>query len=179
MHAFSKPVSTIFVDLDGVLADFHTAVAKLWGLDPATLNNDDWARLGEWGLGIPMDDFWPRIQAAGPEFWSGLEKMPWADELWDACQGACDTVVVLTAPGPFPESAAGKYAWVRAQLNTTKMLIGSPKEVCSKAGHVLIDDRAGYRERWEAEGGTLLSLGRPWNPTGLDPREIIDILRSL
>ncbi len=58
------------------------------------------------------------------------------------------------------------------------MLIGSPKDVCSKPSRVLIDDRAGYGPRWEAEGGRLLSLGRPWNPKGLAPDTIIDALEG-
>jgi hypothetical protein len=168
----------IFVDLDGVLADFHRPVTALYGLDPEALDDSAWAEVGEWGLSIPKPDFWARIQACGSDWWAELPKLPWADRLWRACKAACQQVVVLTTPGPFPESAAGKYQWVREQLDTHDMLIGRPKEVCSKPGHLLVDDRASYRPRWEAEGGKMLSLQRPWNLDGLTPEAIIAALES-
>jgi hypothetical protein len=176
--ALPSPLTALFVDLDGVLADFHTALARLYGLDPARLEEAGWAELGEWGLSIPKPGFWDSIQAEGPGWWAALPKLPWADRLWAACRAACDTVVVLTTPGPFAESAAGKYAWVTEQLGTADMLIGRPKEVCSRPGHALVDDRAGYGPRWQGEGGHLLSLRRPWNPSGHPPEAIIAALEA-
>ena len=173
-----NPLTAIFVDLDGVLADFHSSMARLWGLDPETLDEAKQAELGEWGLGIPMPDFWDKIRAEGPDFWAGLAPLPWADELWAACKEACETVVVLTTPGPFPESAAGKYEWVKRVLKSDDMLIGRPKEVCSQPGHILIDDRSGYGPRWNARGGQLFSLRRPWNPQGHPVETIINTLKA-
>ncbi len=172
-----KRLRTIFVDLDGVLADFHSAVARLWGKDPARIRTSEWAEIGEWGLSVPKPDLWDRVEAQGEEFWANLEPLPWAEELWDACQAACDSVVVLTSPGPFAASAAGKYAWVRQHLKTKDMLIGHPKHVCAAPGRVLVDDRASYGPSWTREGGTLVSLQRPWNPTGHAPQAIIAALR--
>lgn len=172
-----RPLRAIFVDLDGTLADFHSELARLYLLDPAEISEERWAEIGEWGLGVPKADLWPRVQACGASWWSELPKLPWADELWAACQAACRQVVVLSTPAAFAESISGKYDWVRRQLGTSRMLLGSPKEVCSKAGHVLIDDRAGYQRRWEAEGGVMLPLRRPWNRSGYEPAEIIAALR--
>ncbi len=168
-----RPLNAIFVDLDGVLADFHSSMVRLWGQDPATMDDASWAEAGEWGLSVEMPDFWPRVQAEGADFWRNLPKLPWTDRLWAACNAACDRVVILTTPGPFPESAAGKTAWVHEQLGPkTRVLIGSPKDVCSKPGRILIDDRSGYRNRWEAEGGVLMPLWRPWNVDGHDAGRI-------
>lgn len=176
--ALPERLRTIFVDLDGVLADFHSAAARLWGLDPATLSQADWAQVGEWGLSVPKPDFWARVEAQGEAFWANLEPLPWAQELWDACHAACDGVVVLTSPAPFAASAAGKYAWVREHLDTKDMLIGRPKHVCAAPGRVLIDDRASYGPAWSREGGTLVSLHRPWNPSGHPPEAVIEALRA-
>ena len=174
-----QPLRAVFVDLDGVLADFHHEVARLYGLDPTRLDDNEWAHIGEWALSIEKPDFWPRIQAGGAQWWADLPELPWAKQLWDACNAACDCVVVLTTPGPFPESAAGKYSWVREHLDTTRMLIGSPKHVCSKPGHVLVDDRSSYRRRWEAEGGRMVPLARPWNRSALDPEDIVAAFEAL
>jgi hypothetical protein len=169
----AQPIEVIFVDLDGVLVDFHRPLAALYGLDPDTLSDAEWAQIGEWGLGIPKDDLWQRVQAEGSKFWAQLPKLAWTDALWAACKAAAPQVVVLTTPGPFAESAAGKWSWVKEQLGTQDMLIGRPKEVCSKPGHVLIDDRAGYGPKWTAAGGVLLPLKRPWNPEGIAPEQLI------
>lgn len=174
-----QPLRAIFLDLDGVMADFHRPVVELFGEDPDALDEAAWAEVGEWGLSIDKGDFWGRIQAEGAEWWSTLPKLPWADRLAAACRAACPQVIVLTTPGPFAESAAGKYQWIQDELDGMRSLIGSPKDVCSAPGHVLIDDRAGYRERWEAAGGTLLSLRRPWNPTGVSAEAIIEALEAL
>ncbi len=171
------PLEVLFVDLDGVLVDFHRPLARLYGLDPDALDDQAWAEIGEWGLSIPKDDLWQRVQAEGAAFWAELPKLPWTDALWAACHQAAKQVVILTTPGPFPESAAGKWQWVHENLHTQDILIGRPKEVCSQPGHVLIDDRCGYGPKWNAAGGLLVPLQRPWNPTGYAPETIIAALQ--
>ena len=164
-----KP-SVICVDLDGVLVDLHHGLVRLFGDNPDTYTEADWAKVGEWGLSIPKGDFWGTVRSQGMQWWINLPKLPWADELWQACLATGATCVVLTTPGPFPESAYGKYVWVNEQL------IGQPKEICAQPGTWLIDDRAGYGPRWESRGGRLLSLKRPWNPNGLSIDEILKTL---
>ncbi|MFA5624598.1 MAG: HAD family hydrolase [Bradymonadales bacterium] len=172
-----KP-SVIFLDLDGVLVDLHRSLVLLFGDDPKQYTEADWAKVGEWGLSIPKGDFWGRVRSQGIQWWANLSKLPWTDELWQAAQKTGADCVVLTTPAPFPECAAGKWQWVHEQLQTTRMLIGHPKEVCSKAGHLLIDDRAGYQPRWEGAGGQIFSLKRPWNPQGMSIEAIIAQLRA-
>lgn len=169
-------IDALFVDLDGVLVDFHSAVAKLWGLNPEKLKEEDWMTFGKLGPARNQEEFWTQIRKQGTQWWTNLPKLSWADKLWASCNASCEKVIVLTSPGPFPESAAGKYQWVRQHLSTTRMLIGQPKEVCSKPGHILIDDRNVNLEPWKKAGGYALSLRRPWNKTGFDPRDIIEAL---
>lgn len=168
----------IFMDLDGVLVDLHRALVPLFGDNPQQYRDEDWAKVGHWGLSIPKENFWARVRSQGIAWWANLPKLPWTDELWEAALKTGADCVVLTTPAPFAESAAGKWQWVQENLHTTRMLIGQPKEVCSRQGHLLIDDRAGYQERWEAAGGQILSLKRPWNPDGIEIEKIIAQLRS-
>lgn len=170
--------SVICVDLDGVLVDLHTPLVRLFGDDPEKYSEAQWAQVGEWGLSIPKGDFWGRVRSQGSQWWANLPKLPWCDELWQAALDTGATCVVLTTPGPFPESAAGKWQWVSEQLKTKNVLIGQPKEVCAQPGTWLIDDRAGYGPRWEGNGGRLLSLKRPWNPDGLSIEAILKILQE-
>lgn len=192
----------ICIDMDGVLVDLHTPMIELFGDDPSTYSEAQWADVGEWGIGIPEvagkfeeGHFWDKIKAQGADWWAGLPKLPWADDLWHAALETGASVTVLSTPAYFSECAAGKWAWClknlapKAGLSPKQavgecdplpnVLIGKPKYACAKAGSWLIDDRAMYSKRWEKEGGTIVSLKRPWNPEGLAPETIIQMLRSL
>jgi len=174
----SKP-SFICIDLDGVLVDMHTPLVRLFGEDPSTYTDAQWREVGQWGLSIPKDNFWEKIRAQGSQWWINLPKLPWTDELWESALATGATCVVLTTPGPFPESAYGKWQWVNDNLHTQNVLIGQPKEVCAKPGSWLIDDRAGYGPKWEGNGGTLLSLKRPWNPEGMTIEDILKTVKEI
>jgi hypothetical protein len=171
-------IDVIFLDMDGVLCDFHTSVARLWGLDPRAITDDTWAEIGEWGIGVPMPDFWDRIEAEGRAWWEGLAKLPWADELVDACRRRADRVAILTSPAPFAACHEGKRAWVSAQLGAMDVVITSAKALCSGSRRILIDDRTKYAGGWEAAGGTFVPLRRPWTGGGVSAGEIIGRLRS-
>lgn len=170
-------IDIIFLDMDGVLCDFHTAVATLWGLDPGRLGEADWAEIGEWGIGVPKPDFWSRIEAEGRGFWERLGKLPWTDELWEACHQRADRVAILTSPAPFFACHEGKRAWVRARLGRADVVITSAKALCSGPSKVLIDDRTKYAEGWAAAGGHFIPLRRPWTGAGPSAEEIIAQLR--
>lgn len=181
-------IEVIFLDMDGVLCDFHSAVARLWGLDPATVDDETWAEIGEWGISVPppgvagrsgspatsyRSDFWDRIEAEGRRWWESLDKLPWADELWDACRRRAERVAILTSPAPFFACHEGKRAWVRARLGRADVVVTSAKALCSGPKKVLIDDRTRYAAGWRAAGGTFVPLRRPWTGGGSSPAEII------
>lgn len=181
-----KP-KVICIDLDGVLVDMHTDLARLFGDDPETYTQKEWAEIGEWGLSIPSvdgkfsspDDFWDKVRAKGAQWWIDLPKLPWADELWNTAKETGATCVVLTTPAPFPECAYGKWQWVHENLHTENIFIARPKNICSKEGTWLIDDRAAlYGKTWEDLGGRFISLKREWNPTGRSIEEILTLLRE-
>ena len=177
MVELPDPVDIIFLDMDGVLCDFHTAVAALWGLDPAAIDDAKWAEIGEWGISVPMPDFWDRIEAEGRAWWEGLEKLPWTDELFDACADRADRVAILTSPAPFAACHEGKRAWIRDKFGRADVVITSAKSLCAGPGRVLIDDRTKYAEGWNAAGGTFVPLRRPWTGAGPTAGELLDALR--
>ena len=63
-----KP-SVICVDLDGVLVDLHHGLVRLFGDNPDTYTEADWAKVGEWGLSIPKGDFWGTVRSQGMQWW--------------------------------------------------------------------------------------------------------------
>ena len=89
----------IFLDLDGVLADFVTAAAHLHGR-PDILSA--WP-LGTWdmhtALGMSSGAFWGAIDKAGCDFWAGLEPFPWTFELFDRLRNIAP-VTIASSPSP-------------------------------------------------------------------------------
>ena len=134
-------IEMLFVDLDGVLVDFHRELVKLHGIDPDSLSEEEWSAWDNHGPDDDPQKFWAPLKGVGADWWASLPKLPWADELWKACQNSCDQVVVLTSTPRSASSAAGKFSWIEANLNTYQALIGRPKSACAKKGHALIDDR--------------------------------------
>ena len=150
----------IFLDVDGVIADFTGAAAVLHGFDVehwplGTYNMEDVLRIAD-------SEFWAPINAAGAEFWASLDLLPWARELIDALP--CFTL--LTSPSHYPSSAHGKVAWIQRIFGSDfrDYLIGSPKHLlASYPGAILIDDFAANCDRFSAAGGRAVLFPAQWN----------------
>ena len=123
----------VYVDMDGVVADFEGAVRDK--------------------LGLSMDDkkakVWGKIKhhndTVEPWFYS-LPKMSDADVLWEFVTGNFDNVEILTASGSTPRDAAGqKRAWIGDHFgyDVKVNVVGaaSEKQAFAHGNACLIDDR--------------------------------------
>lgn len=129
---------TLFLDLDGVFADFEGAVEALFGTPFAE---------------VPRRPMWKRIQAARG-FWSGLVLLPGADRLW--AHVAPFDPVFLTGILPSDRTCVpAKIAWVRQHFRTERVICCHSRDKPShgKPGDVLVDDRAANVDAWTAMGG--------------------------
>lgn len=155
----------IFLDVDGVLADWVGACAGLFGRDPATL---DWSQSSDMAvaLGVSTNTMWRRIDGVGPSFWAGLDPYPWTMELWERARDVAPTVL-LTSPSHHPSSLDGKLRWMNRVLGGGKpfrdFLVGPRKEFCASPGSLLIDDRASMCRLFREHGGEAVVFPRPWN----------------
>lgn len=135
---------TLFIDLDGVLADFDTAYAAITGAPPdKTLDNVDW-----------------REVVAVPGFYANMPPMPDAMVLWDYVSTFPDVVVLTGVPSSVPEAAADKRAWVTKHLGAHVKMIAcrsQDKAKHMKPGDVLVDDWERYRGKWLAAGGIWIT----------------------
>lgn len=140
----------IYVDLDGVLADFVSAVRSLFGREPVE---------AEEALGTR--DFWKTIYDR-ENFFYDMEVMPGAYLLWRFCQELVPTPVVLTGiplNGDVPGGAAAqKRAWVLKHFFHARVITCRSRDKFHQChpGDVLIDDRDQYRELWENVGGIFI-----------------------
>lgn len=143
----------IYLDMDGVLADFDKGVNEMCGM-LATSQNQRYDRQHD-------DRMWEAIRQVG-HFYDKLEPMPGAKEMFDIIYGKYgDQCEILTGiPKPFrgiDTAGEDKIAWTRRMLSeTVKINIVYRKEKmehCQGPQDVLIDDRADTIREWESKGG--------------------------
>lgn len=139
---------TIYVDLDGVLANFDkTAEAVLQ-------TNNIYKFEFIWG----PDVFWERLNTRA-NFFRYLEKTPDAEHLWSKISHL-ETVILTALPRENGEGVdVQKRAWVKQHFGPdVKVITGQTKDKPNycKPGDILIDDRAVNRDAWMAKGGTYI-----------------------
>lgn len=135
---------TLFIDLDGVLADLDTAYAAIAGTPPdKKLDNLDW-----------------RAVVAVPHFYANLPPMPDMETLWDYVSTWPDVVILTGVPTSVPTAAADKRAWVTRHLGAHVPMIACKsreKSLHAKAGDILVDDWDKYRRLWLKVGGIWIT----------------------
>jgi hypothetical protein len=153
-----------FLDMDGVLVDFHRGVHDVHGLPYGRYPYP----LGEWEIikytGIAEADFW---KPCGREFWAGL---PWTSEgpeilrLCEEAFGQRD-ICLLSTPCSTPGCCDGKRDWINQHTPeyAEKFLFGPTKYLCAHDEAVLVDDRERSTWRFNQAGGWAVTVPRPWN----------------
>lgn len=159
-------INRIFLDLDGVLADWSSAAIRAHGLDPFKVH-ERW-RPGEYDLadvlGMSGNKMWQPVNDAGEDFWANLQPYPWCMDLTSLCTSLARTTI-LTSPSKDPAAAAGKTRWLQAQFGSgfRAYLIGPDKASCGRPGAVLIDDADKNCDAFRAEGGAAILFPQRWN----------------
>jgi hypothetical protein len=139
---------TLYLDLDGVLADFDKAAGNALGTDNIYKYEFVWGQAKFWEK-LSIDD----------DFFGELELMPDAWELLGAVEHL--DPIILTAL-PFTNAEAvdrQKREWVGDNLGWNYEVITcqtKDKPNYCKPGDILIDDRAINRDRWIEKGGTYI-----------------------
>ena len=143
---------TIFIDMDGVVADFDTFVSALldrpigWGATQ-DLTDEEWVKL-----------------ASVDRLYYQLPMMPDATKLV-AYMKSLNTrfyIEFLTAiprRTTIPTAQADKQAWIDKYFPGMKMNIGPyshDKQKWCPPGDILIDDRPSNIEQWTAAGGIAI-----------------------
>ena len=141
----------IFLDMDGVLADFDQRFEDLAGMPPREFED----KYGK-------NEFWDFIDEKHKlKFWIGIPVMDGAKKLVDFASKY--DYELLTAPSSKKQSRLGKILWVKNHkdlFNTTPFINFKKakekheiKPSLSKSD-ILVDDRADTIQRWNSAGGT-------------------------
>ena len=143
----------LFLDLDGVLADFDRGVRGVTGRSPQQLK---------------VSTMWRNIHRAD-EFFANL---PWTADgaaLWDATRHLNPTILTGLPHGDWAERQ--KRVWCARELGESVEVITclsahksreahrhitESEHIASDATPIIIDDRTRYQSLWEERGGVYI-----------------------
>ena len=134
----------LFLDCDGVLADFDTGATRVLGMPPRAFEQ-------KFGLG----KFWSKL-ARDEDFYATLPLMPDARELFDAV--AHLDPIILTGLPRGDWAAGQKMRWAAEHFPGTRIItcMAVDKRRHAQAGDVLVDDLLTHRHLWEEAGGIFV-----------------------
>ena len=130
----------LFLDADGVLADFNRGARNLLGASPKEY-------IAKHGRG----EFWKRL-AKAPNFFGSLAEMPDARILFDAVRHLKPTILTGLPEGSW--SAPQKVEWAAEHFPGVPIVtcLARDKHKHMHPGDVLVDDREKHRDAYEAHG---------------------------
>lgn len=149
-------MSRVYVDSDGVLANFNKAFAPAFGLEypTKTVLYHDWPMQAS--NTASASEFY-RICERHPTLWESAEPYPWTSAIIQVLDLKDPEWMILTSATHDPECWSGKVKWfthhlTESSLNKLVMVSGRKWRIASK-GDILIDDRYENVEGWREAGG--------------------------
>lgn len=130
----------LFLDADGVLADFDQGARRLLGMEPTAFGAKHGRR-----------EFWRRI-ANAKNFYGSLPEMPDARLLFDAVRHLKPTILTGLPLGKW--AAPQKVQWAAEHFPGVPIItcMARDKAKHMHPGDVLVDDRENHRAAYEAAG---------------------------
>ena len=134
----------LFLDCDGVLADFDAGAKRLLGMTPAAFEERH-------GRG----EFWKRLARAS-NFYGDLTQMSDAQELFQAVKHLKPTILTGLPLGKW--AAPQKERWAAEHFPGVPIIttMARQKHLHMDPGDVLVDDRENHRHLWEDAGGVFI-----------------------
>ena len=144
-------MTTLYLDMDGVVADFDEYAARTLGIPPSS--------------GIYPEEVWYKL-ASNARLYRDLIKTPYADQLVDECKDLAATkeynLLFLTA---VPKGNDVKWAFYDKVVWAQNYFPGIPvhfgpfskdKWQHCRPSDILIDDRLSNIEEWRVAGGIAI-----------------------
>jgi 5'(3')-deoxyribonucleotidase len=170
---------TIYLDMDGVLADFNTAARTY--LNASKADEKDAEHNGRW-----PEHSWHKLVDA-PNFYRHLPKMPLADELVKLAYRFKNElgweIRILTAiptKNEVPDVFQDKFDWMEEYYPGIRLCFGpysTDKYKHAKQGDILVDDRESNCREWTQTGQRAVRVLSQNYQGALD--ELNDILTTL
>ncbi len=137
-------MTQLFLDCDGVLADFDSLAIEIFGQHP---------RAAEAALGT--DEFWNQLRSHG-SFYRDLPLLPDAQQLVRAVAHLNPIILTGCPQGGWAESQ--KVAWAAHHFPHLDIVtcMSKDKRLHMQPGDILVDDFLKYRHLWEQAGGIFV-----------------------
>ena len=134
----------LFLDCDGVLADFDRGATAILGMPPKAFEKRH-------GLGR----FWAKL-ASAPDFYFSLPLLPGATELFEAVKHL--DPIILTGLPQGNWAADQKVRWAAQHFPGTRIIttMARNKRNHGKPGDVLVEDMLKHAALWEEMGGVFI-----------------------
>lgn len=134
----------LYLDCDGVLADFDKGATAVLGLPPGAFEKRH-------GPGR----FWQKL-ATAPDFYFGLPLLPDAMALFEAVRHLHPVILTGLPRGNW--AADQKVRWAAQHFPGTKIIttLARDKRDHAREGDVLVDDQLRHRHLWEEMGGIFV-----------------------
>lgn len=158
---------TVFLDMDGVIADFAGGAFKAHGRPNPY---EEAENRGEFHFDkiwrVSDEEFWAPINARGAGFWANLEKTKEADQIVAALTEwvGIDNICILSAPSADPRCIPGKLEFLAREFPQIKhTMFGSAKHLLAGPDKWLVDDKDLNVNGFRNNGGSAILVPRPWN----------------
>lgn len=150
----NEPGRTLYVDLDGVMADFDGAFPAVFGLDHRSLADEE---------------MWGHINSHA-SFFRDLPPMAGAIEFFRSIEHLNPVILTACPKSNYAHVAAQKRAWVREHLSQTCLVLpvmgGRHKPLfMHQPGDILIDDWGKNCAAWTEAGGVAIKHEGDWAET--------------
>ena len=134
----------LYLDCDGVLADFNRGAAAILGMEPAKFQQ-------RYNPGL----FWKKL-ATAPDFYASLPLMADAMELFAGVRHL--DPIILTGLPRGNWAAPQKEKWAAEHFPGTRIItcMAVDKRKHAQEGDVLVDDTLKHRHLWEEAGGIFV-----------------------
>ena len=160
----------IFIDMDGVLANFALAASQAILGDEAVEQPAAWPK-GSYDIhnvyNLSREDFWAQIDAKGAAFWANLSEYVWARALFDGCT-ELGNVYILSAPSRNPSCVKGKLQWLQQfagdKFRDYLFVPAQHKKLLAAPTRFLVEDSEQNAAEFVAAGGSgAVIVPQPWN----------------
>lgn len=151
---------TIYIDMDGVLADFNAKAREVLGATES--DSDQAAQVGRW----PREK-WETLKEIY-NFYRILPKTPFADQLMEMARRYRDelgwNLYILTAipsGNDVPQAFYHKVQWIQEYYPEVEVHFGPysrDKAHHCRPGDILVDDRYDNCEAWTKAGGQAIRV---------------------
>lgn len=171
---------SVYVDLDGVLANFNKAACQTFGLTYPTRSRM-WHTWLQDQSGVNLEQ-WYATMAADPQVWDRIEAFPWTPKLVQCLDVHAPEWKILSATTHDPICWSSKVKWVLERLFPVTsihrlILVGGRKYELARPGDLLIDDWTENIEQWRARGGSAFKWTE-WTDDSPEPVEQLEELRE-